>query len=456
MKKGLLFCCLALLVLGMMGAMATAEVLYLPDLGIPLSEGEIELLDIGYITQQVHKIEPEMLTQQEGFYALALDEEQASVYDGLVFRRLVNDQLDGYVNNRGQDLGQNLYAVEVQTSGLLPGTLGSVHVDNLVVSYPGEAAQSDETVLRLPCTDTFTLYLYAADDAPEEYAGWLFCRVNVDLSDISEGESKTITVEPAYRYPDAFDVTFTKGALLREARPAARVAYDNEEPFTVYFMDPGFEADSVAISTLGMRQEDGRWVGENRVMDPAEYTVRGDAPEGMIAVELTAASLVPEMDGYTFSYNTFMADGVKDGVAMTAEASRQQTLLPDLYVYSVQMRDVPRDAEIQMISIRMRGLDDPGVRTRLVSLKTEDAEVRLALDLEDLKAFTFVAGEMVGITMERLYQQGEPYAGVIGVEENMTGVAVGDSLTTYIMDGTGEQPIEVTLTKLERIGGLGE
>lgn len=433
----------ALLVFFACGAMA--ETAYLTDPGVPVEEAEIRLVTLGYMTQGSRLISPDELEPVEGvegLYALALTEEESAAYAAIMY--------GGFTYN-GMDRAQDLYAVRVQTQGIVPDTIGSLRFGNSSLHYPQETPSAGDIDLTVACPEAFALSIFATHETDADYAGKRICDKEIDLGDIAVGETMTIEQEPENGYDAPFTILVTKELLLGQAVPSY-VDLLTEEPFTLYFMDIGLDMANMRITTNGYLDDaDGR-VFQPRTLSAEEYTIEADAPEGMIAV--TFDPQVTEADGYTYRNIAFTMEADEEVPAMQSSANRVQELTDGLYLYSAKFDGVELE-ELNRFMVRLRGIDNPATFHVLCGITpvSPAGEERTLLPDGLLDRMTFVAGDIVLMYLGRHREEGESFRPYWEMAENLAAESldVGDSFETFIMmsgeDIGNHDFITITITK---------
>lgn len=380
MKKTCGFLAL-LLVLGLLVGIAAADVMYFTDPGLPLDDSRIEVryrdgsgYEIPYAGWQTAPV-----SVPEGLLAIDIGSIDTFAFSGASIDRTVRTgeydrtwPKSGYAMAGGM-LSKNkpdetLYAVRIQMKGMVPGLLWSLSMGSASVNYGEFGKQNnktftDDTAYLYPLPDQFLLRMTAQQQlkgAPTDGTDRTIVAMNIDLSDMDMGESKTYEGirESPYDGEDWFlawrkkplEITFTKEALLRlpldesERDEAPTVKSDS---YTLYFMDPKIPDDLLRVRTSGELEKAGEQKRAWRTLDPSEYA-QEDAPEGVLCYTITP-SVFEDEDGYQYENLSFFLatedEKTNDGY-LRASAHAVQALAKNLYLFTAK----PEEGDLVPIS----------------------------------------------------------------------------------------------------------
>ena len=370
-----------ILVLGLLTSIASADVMYFTDPGLPLDDSRIK---VGYRDGSSYEIlygdwQYADGHVPEGILAIEIGDIDTFTFgNAYIDRKIPKGEYDwdwpksGYATANGvlskNKPDETLYAVRVQMTGMVPGLLWALHVGHAGVNYGEFGVQNNKTF-----TDD-TDYLYAAPDqfflrmtaqqqlkgAPTDGTDRTIAAMNIDLSDIEVGGSKTYeaTRESPYEGDDWFlawrkkplEITFTKEAILRMPMDESQrgdVPTIKSDSYTLYFMDPQIPEDLMRVRTRGVLEANGEKAYSWRTLDSSEYSLE-EAPEGIFCYTITP-SVVEDEDGYQYENIAFFLatdDEENNDGYLRAYAHAVQTLSRNLYLFVAE----PEDVDVTTIS----------------------------------------------------------------------------------------------------------
>lgn len=389
MKKTCGFLAL-ILVLGLLTGIAAADVVYFTDPGLPLDDSHIEVRYRDGSSYEILYGDWKFADDPvpDGILAVDIGDVDTFTYGGaMIDRKVPKGEYDwtwptsGYASANGV-LSQNkpddtLYAVRIQTKGMVPGLLWALNVGSASVNYGEFGVQNnktftDDTEYLYPVPDQFLLRMTAQQQlkgAPTDGTDRTIVAMNIDLSGLEIGESKTYEGirESPYEGENWFlawrktplEITFTKEAVLRlpldesERDEAPSLKSDS---YTLYFMDPKIPDDLLRVRTRGVLEKDGEKEYTWRTLDPAEYT-RENAPDGVLCYTITPAVFEDEA-GYQYENLSFYLatenEENNDGY-LRASAHAVQTLVRNLYLFTAE----PEEDDIAPVSSEVSTFRSP-------------------------------------------------------------------------------------------------
>lgn len=213
---------------------ASAEVFYFPDPGFPLDGSCLKFSFNEGDDAIIESADYQMADAPEGVIALEIHDVDMDNLSGVKLDRKWPS--DGYATASGISSvhrpEETLYAVRIQTSGMVPGYLMNLFADEVTINFgDSPQAKSDYTddiayIYTLPDLFNFQIMSRSGNkDAPKPDHQNL-ANMNIDIADLAIGESKTLEVcdDWAAVSDDWYEtwqgsplcITVTKEAIIRE------------------------------------------------------------------------------------------------------------------------------------------------------------------------------------------------------------------------------------------------
>lgn len=448
-----------LLVLGLSLLLANGAIayeVYLPDPEMGTSDLYASLDYIGngslFIEDYFRdSIEKDALIEHDGVIVTTLTEKQAKYYERIDLH--AKDAKVPFIYFTGVDMTRDLYAVRIHIDGIPEGSIRTLGIAGLYLNLNPIATTADGFDLLVPSTENISLDVGAYPTADRERSTKLF-RENMDISELLIGES--IQINP--QLSESFDwedvtITLTKEALLRGALSSTHKAYD-DEPFVLYFTDPGFDKTSMEFTTMGWKASDGKRETNYRQLKAADYQLLlDDSPDGLLAVAFYLP-LSEEIDGFKYDHNVFFLSGEIGGAKYESIAYRSQTQLETPYVYTISLSKLPKDIKVRSVNTYMHSPYNPNGNIAMTAISLKDAEDSIALPRSLIEEISIVSDDILKVWLfPTTDENGQWSISISQIEAIMKETKIGkkETLDSRIHTNAGTEQEKVTVTKVKAL-----
>jgi len=193
--------------------------LYVPDPGVPRESLTLSIEENG-LQRPLFASDFTIVPAPEGMIGIEIFGMDIHGHEVLTLSSFDDAmRYESYIIMRPLPAEGQIHAIQIETQGLVDGTVADMYVDNALMTFSSGRPLTDADVHVFPSPDFMRFTLIAAGGTDANYQDSRLGSTSVDVGTLAVGESRELSIQPLDDSALPFTVTFTKVALLRGDGP---------------------------------------------------------------------------------------------------------------------------------------------------------------------------------------------------------------------------------------------